>query len=363
MALNLTFINFQNNLIKDVYNFSHPSLQYLNLRNNQIKELIIPTGFSQLNVLDLSSNRISLLSKEMIDILLNIDFVNLSSNPFYCSSCNLYYLHTWLNGTNYRDSDRFICSLPTELTDKKVKDLNSRYEDCLDFITDMTITITLSIMCSLCFVSILSPILYYYRWYLRYFWFRFKNIFYNCKREEKALRYYKYDAFIVYCDTETKWLYEQLVPHLESEEFGLKLCIHDRDFLAGRNVTQNIIDSIDKSRKIVVLLSNCFMESEWCMLEIHLAQHRLFENKRDDLILIKMEKLNKDLIKNPIPYLLRTRICLECPSMEENTEDTKRLHFRPLQPPGTNNLPSQRPSFIVGYNTQNSLKMLTDDKP
>ncbi|XP_023215765.1 uncharacterized protein LOC111618453 [Centruroides sculpturatus] len=316
MALNLTFINFQNNFIKGVYNFSHPSLQYLNLKNNQIKELIIPIEFSQLHILDLSSNRISLFSKEIIDILLNIDFVNLSSNPFYCSPCNLYYLHTWLNGTNYRDSDHFICSLPTELTDKKVKDLNSRYEDCLDFITDMTITITLSIMFSLCFVSILSSILYYYRWYLRYFWFRFKNIFYNCRREEKALQYYEYDAFVVYCVTESKWVYEQLVPHLESEEFGLKLCVHDRDFLAGRNVTQNIIDSIDKSRKIVVLISNCFMKSEWCMLEIHLAQHRLFENKRDDLILVKMEKLNKDLIKKPIVYLLKTRICLEWPSME-----------------------------------------------
>ncbi|XP_067135824.1 toll-like receptor 2 type-1 [Centruroides vittatus] len=327
----LQYLNLSNNHFVDIparsinmalnfqYNLSYPRLKYLNLRNNQIKEFSEDlTDFSLLHSFDLSSNHISFFSEKILEILLKIDFVNLSSNSFYCSSCNLYYLHTWLNATDYRDSDLFICSLPIELTGKKLKDLNSKYEDCLDFGTDTTVIIVALVITILCFISILSIVVYYYRWYLRYFLFHFKKAFCNFRQEENLLQF-EYDAFIAYCVTETKWVFEQLVPHLESEEFGLKLCIHDRDFLAGRNVTQNIIDSIDKSRKIVVLLSNCFMKSEWCMLEIHLAQHRLFEDKRDDLILIKMEKLNKDLIKNPIPYLLKTRTYLEWPRKKENT--------------------------------------------
>ena len=38
-------------------------------------------------------------------------------------------------------------------------------------------------------------------------------------------------------------------------EHGFRLMIHDRDFIAGRTIRANIIDGIEKSRRIIFVMS------------------------------------------------------------------------------------------------------------
>ena len=39
------------------------------------------------------------------------------------------------------------------------------------------------------------------------------------------------------------------------KEYGFRFVIHERDWIAGRTIRANIVDSMEKSRRIIFLLS------------------------------------------------------------------------------------------------------------
>ena len=47
---------------------------------------------------------------------------------------------------------------------------------------------------------------------------------------------------------DNKWIMEKLLPNIESR--NLKLCLHERDWLAGRLISDNIVESIESSEKV-----------------------------------------------------------------------------------------------------------------
>src|SRR6218665_27766 len=103
-------------------------------------------------------------------------------------------------------------------------------------------------------------------------------------------KHYTYDAFISYSETDSRWVIHQLLPRLESE-YHLRLCIHQRDWLAGRDIAENIVLSIEQSRKTVLIVSNAFAVSQWCHFEMTMAQSRVFQDDRDNLILVMLEEI------------------------------------------------------------------------
>ena len=64
-----------------------------------------------------------------------------------------------------------------------------------------------------------------------------------------------------------------LLPKLENQDTGLKFCVAQRDFLVGKTIIDNIMDTISKSRKTILLVDGTFMESEWCQEELLLSHH------------------------------------------------------------------------------------------
>ena len=111
----------------------------------------------------------------------------------------------------------------------------------------------------------------------------------------------------------------------ENQDPKLKCCIHERDFKVGVAVTENIVDCIDKSRKFLMVLTNSFVKSKWCMFETHLAQSRMISQKniqtldQSSLILILKDKdmVIGDLDKN-LRYILKTWTYIEWSSKEDN---------------------------------------------
>ena len=53
-----------------------------------------------------------------------------------------------------------------------------------------------------------------------------------------------------------------------------------RNWLAGRSIARNIIDSMEKSRKTVLVLSNAFARSYWCELEMAITQQKILTSQR-----------------------------------------------------------------------------------
>ncbi|VDI11432.1 Hypothetical predicted protein [Mytilus galloprovincialis] len=102
---------------------------------------------------------------------------------------------------------------------------------------------------------------------------------------------YEYHAFVVYCDADREWVHNVLLKRMESEE-GIKLCIHQRDFDIGKNITGNIDKYFEKSWKVVVVMSNDFAKSEWCQWEVDVVQERRRRQGKDAFLLIMLKTID-----------------------------------------------------------------------
>ncbi|XP_013401740.1 toll-like receptor Tollo isoform X4 [Lingula anatina] len=90
----------------------------------------------------------------------------------------------------------------------------------------------------------------------------------------------KYDAFVSFKGrTEDEaFVYRTLALRLENE-MNFKLCLHDRDFIPGEYISDQIIDAIDNSRRTILILSPDYCNSEWTKFEYHRAREEMLRNK------------------------------------------------------------------------------------
>ncbi|XP_063406261.1 toll-like receptor 4 [Mytilus trossulus] len=114
---------------------------------------------------------------------------------------------------------------------------------------------------------------------------------------------FEYHAFIVYCDADRSWVHETFLVKMEREE-GVKLCIHHRDFDVGESITENIDKYLERSWKVLIIISNEFAKSEWCQWEVDLVQERRRKHGRDVVLLIMLESIDSKHMTRRLRTLL-----------------------------------------------------------
>ncbi|KAH9374061.1 hypothetical protein HPB48_005330 [Haemaphysalis longicornis] len=268
--------------------------------------------------MDLSNNSVSVLPNDFFKSSHNIEHLDLSNNlietwqPAPSSFEKLRSLDlsvnkhpqflTWLTETNvtvrYRAYQQlYACHEPFELGGRVISSVESL------LLRTCKPTVLVSVVCVgiviLVFTSLLVAGYIHRRRFDR--WLRSRSA-----ASAVAGRVYLYDAFVSYSNSDTQWVISRLLPQLECSSIGnLKLCVYDRDFLAGRNISECILDSIKHSRKIILVLSNSFLQSPWCKFETDLAQYTLLEENRDAFILLKISRLDETLLSPKLNYLLK----------------------------------------------------------
>ncbi|XP_063423305.1 uncharacterized protein LOC134707474 isoform X2 [Mytilus trossulus] len=84
-------------------------------------------------------------------------------------------------------------------------------------------------------------------------------------------RDYEYDFFISHSHKDEDWVTNILLRYLESQfdeqDVAFKGCIADRDFIPGTSILDNIIGAIKKSNKVLLILTDHFVSSNWCQYE------------------------------------------------------------------------------------------------
>ena len=93
----------------------------------------------------------------------------------------------------------------------------------------------------------------------------------------------------------------------------LQLCIHKRDFLPGNAIVDNICDALNNSKKILIILTNSFLQSSWCQFEFKMAHSISIDRGRNLLIFIILKKLNKQKISGNMLHILNSYTYLEWP--------------------------------------------------
>ncbi|KAK3095180.1 hypothetical protein FSP39_011120 [Pinctada imbricata] len=116
---------------------------------------------------------------------------------------------------------------------------------------------------------------------------------------------FDYDAFISYAADDRWFVVDGIMPILEKEK-GLRFILHDRDFLPGNDISDNIMAAIRNSRKTVCVLSKNFFKSYWCTFEFNMACMENFNARKGEKIifLILLEDIrDEDLQPKMLEYM------------------------------------------------------------
>ncbi|XP_069803790.1 uncharacterized protein [Dendropsophus ebraccatus] len=116
-----------------------------------------------------------------------------------------------------------------------------------------------------------------------------------------------YHVFISFSSADYTWV-EQLIQKLEAVFPGIKICFHNRDFTAGKTIIDNMTECIQKSQKIVMVLSPDFVHSRWCLFEANLS---MFQDCASNKVIVPVM-----LKPSPIPLYLSHLTYLEAKDRE-----------------------------------------------
>lgn len=105
----------------------------------------------------------------------------------------------------------------------------------------------------------------------------------------------------------------------------LTLCLHKRDFLPGYWIVDNIMSAMERSRRTIFVLSQNFVQSDWCRYELDFSHFWFFGGAGGEpAILILLEPLSKDDIPRrfcKLRKLMSSTTYLEWPQEEERVEE------------------------------------------
>lgn len=287
------------NLDQNLFMSQTNSLSSINLSGNKFNKVPLDLSkFSKLKDINLIDNQITFLTDAEIN---DIDTLNsrvnnklqiyLHGNAIQCSCQALNFLK-WLFETHVTldNNGNYSCVYidgSRKTTSYVYQNIHSFTMECaskfwLIFSVCMTALLVLTI--------VISSIAYRYRIVLQYWYLHMRRKFRLYSKLNEELEKYKYNAFIAYHHDNYKWVCGPLLSFLE-EQKNLSLCLHDRDFVPGLLIIDNIFESISKSRKVILVISRSFLDSTWCNYELDLARMRMIRKNQEMLIVILLEKI------------------------------------------------------------------------
>ncbi|XP_063425695.1 toll-like receptor 4 [Mytilus trossulus] len=309
---NLTFILFR----------GQPNLKYINLNNNKLQKVtFVVSRLKSLRYLDLSGNNFETLDEKtmaMFEGLSKKTFftVNLRNNALQCTCITLTFLK-WISRTKVDLLLNDKCSLKngTIVSINPIDSIIKRLQKECSTYTYLAIALSIVLVFILAFFIL--ALVYKYRWKLRYMFYLAKSKHYSYKASTDDGEY-TYDAFISYCDDDRAFVLKDCIANLENEG-NATLCVHQRDFLPGQDITVNITNAIHESRKTVCIITRKFFESHYCMFEFNMARMENIHSRdgRNIIFLVFLEQIQPKEMPLMMLELVEKQSYIEYPNDEE----------------------------------------------
>ena len=319
-------LSFAHNLIRKVnanYFANLVSLRELDLSHNRIERFDFNiSGLYSLETLNMEYNMISEIPSATRQQLIQLAervapqtiIVNLSNNQLHCSCYNIpfltFMLQTKPSNLVFTDYDKYRCrDQAGNLVSLHKMNFRSLWFDCLG----SGVYVGIGFACAsvvIIIILLLALTIYRKRWWFRYQYFLAHRVWKNYHKIETLDTSFEYDLFVSYNQHDYQWVDKVLQPKLE-DELGLCLCLHHRDFRLGEIITEQIVESIESSKKTLFILSKSFLASTWCHFEIRMAQSRLFTSGKDVILLALLEPLPDHMVSKTLKDLLETRTYVE----------------------------------------------------
>ncbi|XP_067142829.1 protein toll-like [Centruroides vittatus] len=309
LPFNSSIVYLDNNNIVhlDLNNSQWENVSEIYISNNKLKTIANVKMAKNLKLLNLQNNSLT-----TFDNITESNYsLYLGNNPWICD-CSTLLFKNWLND-NYQkihDINNITCNF-LELGNISITKISpNRFCNIYQM---QKIIIVLCLCFLLIFLLIMISTFYYqYRQIIiAYMYIHFNTIF-HCLYNENELEEDKlYDAFISYSSADQD-IVACMIEELENTSPYYKLCIQDRDWLAGNFINCNIISSVKNSKKTILILSEDSLKSLWCQTEFRVAYHQTLEDKIDRLIIVIRGQcpMNKCLDKD-LKFFLSTKTYLK----------------------------------------------------
>lgn len=296
------------------------SIRRIKLNSNYLTEWNVDINHMlNLSVIDLSENLLSKLSHHATQSFSNLLKRNKSSqillgnNSFVCTCDSVPFIQ-WSSKqrSHILDFHHMRCKLDNG-TIVGFRDIEFVLQfldfHCRDY--KLVIFIAISVIIVFLIVTV-TGLIYRYRWKLRYLFYMTRNKFrlYSPISQDT----YMFDAFISYAEEDSAFAIHESISQLEDAR-GLKLCLSNRDFRPGTEIAANITEAISKSRKTIIILSNHFLNSYWCMFEFNMARMESIytRNGNDVMFLIMYRQVSAKTLPLSMLALVESRSYIEYP--------------------------------------------------
>lgn len=331
----LKVLNFSNTELYNIppslrhWRLNFPKLKVLDLSNNHISDLIIFIDHdpysSDKGVINLQYNNLTSVSDNQLKNFFEKHssfYIDVQNNPFSCGCEMRDVKHFILNNTKTkpRNSSEYSylrglkCQNPKSVAGRELITLSDADIGCGSEIQVLQ-SGPIIILCVLVFVLFVClVVIIRYRVEIKILAFTRFNIVFPCQQQDN-LDNKKFDAFVAYSQQDSDWVLKNLVWQLETKlqnhDQRFHLCLHQRDFTVGAPIAENIINSIERSRHTILVISSNFVRSEWCLMEFRTAFHQSLIEKRRHMIIIVMGDLPHGELDTDIKRCLKTLTYLE----------------------------------------------------
>lgn len=246
---------------------------------NQISEIKTENLPPNLRGLDLSHNDIRIIAPNVIHSVQKhqkLEVFLVKDNPFTCHCTDTKPLIEFAKeNSSITDLKGAKCDLHYELSDEMLQK-TCRREAMIYILASVTILISMSGVTLVLFFKnrkFIKMWLYSHDWFL--WWVD----------EEYIDRDKEYDIFISYADENRLTAYRIFYALKKCNVF--KICWHEQDFIAGESIDKSIYNAVHKSRRTLVILSEDYGKSPWCLREFDLAWNRCVDERRKLIIAVK----------------------------------------------------------------------------
>uniref|UniRef100_UPI0037E815B9 toll-like receptor 2 type-1 n=1 Tax=Semicossyphus pulcher TaxID=241346 RepID=UPI0037E815B9 len=335
----LEVLDLSNNDLKS-FSLFLPVLRELHLSGNKILSLPLGSLFPNLQTLTIQSNTLNMFGHSDLQSYRRLQSLQAGQNKFICTCDFVSFLQSRIKGAgNVHITDgeeSYVCDSPLYLQGEPVNQVSLTIVEC-----HQVLFVSVSCGLALCVALLVFVLL----WRLHAFWYvKMTWAWLKAKRSSRCRRHrnaagsealLSYDAFVSYSERDASWVDNFLVPELEEPRDSidnsqsprpLTLCLHKRDFLPGHWIVDNIMSAIERSRRTVFILSENFVQSDWCRYELDFSHFWLFDGNAggEAAILILLEPLSKDDVPKrfyKLRKLMSSTTYLEWPQDEEKSAE------------------------------------------
>ncbi|XP_023159418.1 protein toll-like [Ceratitis capitata] len=271
---------------------AHLNVTQVNVSHNQLT-VIGPTQLpSNLSVLDVRNNQLAHLSTDFLQRYLHknqsLTRLYLSGNPWRCDCDDeQFMLAVKAFSKRIPDADQLHC-----VNEPRRRILNLTYADICSIKESIFSPVYIGVSSAAILTLILIGLSLKYSLQLR-IWLHSHNICRRFINESELDKKKNFDAFISYAHQDEQFVNKTLLPGLEKGPTPFRICTHERNWLAGAYIPEQIIESVEQSSRTIIVLSQHFIESDWARMEFRMAHQSSLIEGRPRLVIIKYGEIVK----------------------------------------------------------------------